>query len=105
MRRRGYTVEVAIQKSIRSGGRWLSLGHDYFQAFDIMATKENGPVRWVQVTTRENASHRKVKVNKVPLSLSHNSVEVWGWDKRGFFQIYKKTPEGWLTYASERLKI
>src|SRR6266540_341978 len=109
LEREGYTVHTAVRTSIRRGPIWISRSNDVWNAFDLLATRlaKPRPLRFVQVTTAKNVSERIAKVNPVPISLRHASVEVWAWhggrrrlDRRykyrkvwkpaQFFQVYFK---------------
>lgn len=109
----GYVIDKSQSSSRRINGKWMSLRNDFFNAFDIMATKDNEPVRWIQVTDVSHKSARQKKIDKVPLDPTHNSIEIWAWkggrkrlDRRykekvyiqsQIFIVYKKTERGdWI---------
>ena len=110
----GYTVHMAQRTTYRTKtGRWISHSNDVFNAFDIIATKYGEKPLWIQVTQGwNNVWKRKDKIDKVPLDLEYNRIQIWVWiggrkrlDKRykkkkvyiksQIFVIYEKTPEGW----------
>lgn len=61
----GYMVEQAIPKTIWIGaGRIISVAHDFFGVWDIIAKKLGEPTLWVQVTTWESISPRRKKIQE-----------------------------------------
>lgn len=121
LEREGYTVHVAVRTSQRRGGIWMSQSNDIFNAFDIIAVREDRPrpLRFIQVTTADHVSARIKKVEGVPIPLAQASVEVWGyvggrkrldrrfktervWLPRNYFQVYSKQ-EGWRPLEGEEV--
>lgn len=121
LERDGYAVHVAVRTAHRLGPIWVSQSNDIFNAFDLIATREDGPhpLRFIQITTANNVSARIKKVEGVPIPLTQATVEVWGyvggqkrldrrykkekvWLPRNYFQIYTKQG-GWKPLEGERL--
>ena len=75
----GYKVHVAVRSRHHA--------NDIFGAFDIIATRENEPCRFIQVTDVSNQAstgniyHRRRKVERIPLEPTFNSIEVWAYVK------------------------
>ena len=66
-----YLVERAFNKTVFLGpGRIISVAHDFFGLWDIMARKKSGSFNdadmtlWVQVTTWESVAIRKRKIRE-----------------------------------------
>jgi len=108
----GYVVHTAVRSSQRVGPPWkpfwISQTTDIFNAFDLIATRMDGPrpLRFIQITGG-SVSERIKKVDPVPINPAIASVEVWKWrggqkrlDRRytdrkvwlarGYFQVYFK---------------
>lgn len=121
----GYAVHTAVRSVQRLGppGRqfWFSQNTDIFNAFDLIATRMEGPrpLRFIQVTTENNVSERVKKVDPVPISPAIASVEVWAWHggqkrldrrfkakkvwlPRNYFQIYFKE-RNWEAHQDDRV--
>ena len=121
----GYTVHTAVRSVQRLGppGRqfWFSQNTDIFNAFDLIATRIEGPrpLRFIQVTVSGNASQRIKKVDPIPINPAIASVEVWTWvggqkrldrrykDKkvwlpRNYFQVYFKE-RNWEPHPDDRV--
>ncbi len=121
LEREGYLVHAAVRTPHRRGRFWISQSNDIFNAFDLIATREGGsrPLRFIQVTTQDHAGARIRKVERIPIPLTHASVEVWGyvggkrrldrrfktqkvWLPRNYFQIYTKQ-EGWTALEGDQV--
>ncbi|TLZ69904.1 MAG: hypothetical protein E6K10_09495 [Methanobacteriota archaeon] len=108
----GYVVHTAVRSSQRVGPPWkpfwISQTTDIFNAFDLIATRIDGPrpLRFIQITGG-SVSERVKKVDPVPINTAIASVEVWKWHggrkrldrrykdrkvwlPRGYFQVYYK---------------
>lgn len=104
----------------KRGPIWISLTTDIFNAFDLIATRMDGPrpLRFIQITSA-SVSERIKKVDPVPINPAIASVEVWKWhggqrrldrryrDKkvwlpRGYFQIYFKE-RNWELHPDDRV--
>jgi len=111
----GYAVHMAQRTAYRTKtGRWISHSNDVFNAFDIIATKHGEKPLWIQVTEgMNNLPKRREKVDKVPLDLDYNTIQIWVWTggrkrldrryktkkvyvKAQVFTIFEKTKEGWM---------
>lgn len=117
LRKQGYTVQISKRTPRFVHGHWMSMENDFFNAFDIIATKFGEPVRWIQVTTINMVSERIKKVDPVPLDLAYNSVEIWGWKggakrkhkitgvmlDRQYFQVYHKR-KGWKPEVIDKVR-
>lgn len=121
LEREGYTVHTAVRSAQRRGHRWISQTTDIFNAFDLIATRIEGPrpLRFIQITTDGKASERIKKVDPVPVNAAIASVEVWTWHggqkrldrryknkkvwlPRNYFQIYFKE-RNWEIHADDRV--
>ncbi len=108
----GYVVHTAVRSSQRVGPPWrpfwISQTTDIFNAFDLIATRMDGPrpLRFIQITGG-SVSERIKKVDPVPINPAIASIEIWKWrggqkrldrrykDRRvwlarGYFQVYFK---------------
>ena len=117
----GYTVHTAVRSVQKRGPFWYSQATDVFNAFDLIATRIEGPrpLRFVQVTTDNNVSERVKKVDPVPINPAVASVEIWGhhggarrldrrykdkkvWLPRNYFQVYYKE-RNWEMHPNDRV--
>lgn len=58
-----YMVERAFNKTVwLSAGRCISVAHDFFGCWDLIAKKVNEPTLWVQVTTWEQSSAKRPRL-------------------------------------------
>ena len=108
LEREGYTIHTAVRSVQRRGPIWISQTTDIFNAFDLIATRMDGPrpLRFIQITAG-STSDRIKKVDPVPINPAIASVEVWKWHPggkrldhrykdqkvwlpRGYFQVYFK---------------
>lgn len=104
----GYVVHTAVRSVQKRGPIWISQTTDIFNAFDLIATRMDGPrpLRFIQITGG-SVSERIKKVDPVPINPAIASIEIWKWrggqkrldrrykDRRvwlarGYFQIYFK---------------
>lgn len=116
----GYTVHTAVRSVQRRGPIWISQTTDIFNAFDLIATRIEGPrpLRFIQITSA-STSERIKKVDPVPINQALASVEVWKWHRggkrldhrfkerkvwlpRGYFQIYFKE-RNWEPHPDDRV--
>lgn len=59
----GWEVEQAINKTIFIGpGRIISVAHDFFNLWDIMAVNNSPTLHFIQVTVWEEVSHKIKKI-------------------------------------------
>lgn len=117
----GYAVHTAVRSVRKQGPIWISQTTDVFNAFDLIATRLEGPrpLRFIQITTKNNVRKRIKKVDRVPVNPEHASVEVWAhvgggpridrrykdrkvWLPRNYFQIYLKTRK-WEPDPADRI--
>lgn len=117
----GYAVHTAVRSVRRRGPMWISQTTDVFNAFDLIATRLEGPrpLRFIQITTKNHAGDRIRKVEAVPVNPESASVEVWAhvgggrrldrrykdrkvWLPRNYFQIYFKR-ENWEPAPGDRI--
>ena len=62
---KGYIVERAFNKTVwLARGRVISVAHDFFGQWDIIAKKFDEPTLWVQVTVWEMVSAKKKKLSE-----------------------------------------
>ena len=118
----GYVVHTAVRSVQRRGPIWISQTTDIFNAFDLIATRMDGPrpMRFVQVTGG-SVSERIKKVDPVPINNAIASVEIWKWHggqsrldrryrdrkvwlPRGYFQMYFKE-HNWEPDARDRVSL
>src|SRR2546426_2230844 len=95
----GYVVHTAVRSVQRRGGLWISQTTDIFNAFDLIATRIDGPrpMRYIQVTTENSVSERIKKVDPVPINPAIASVEIWAYHGgRKRLDRRDKGPEGWV---------
>ncbi|HEV8595278.1 MAG TPA: hypothetical protein VGR51_07080 [Thermoplasmata archaeon] len=116
----GYTVHTAVRSVQKRGPIWISQTTDIFNAFDLIATRIEGPrpLRFIQITAA-STSERIKKVDPVPINQGLASVEVWKWHRggkrldhrykdtkvwlpRGYFQIYFKE-RNWEPHSDDRV--
>ncbi len=116
----GYAVHTAVRSVQKRGPIWISQTTDIFNAFDLIATRIDGPrpLRFIQITSA-STSERIKKVDPVPINQGLASVEVWKWhggqrrlDRRysekkvwllrGYFQIYFKE-RNWEPHPDDRV--
>ncbi|TLZ53042.1 MAG: hypothetical protein E6K18_01375 [Methanobacteriota archaeon] len=116
----GYVVHTAVRSVQKRGPIWISQTTDIFNAFDLIATRIEGPrpLRFIQITAA-SVSERVKKVDPVPINQGLASVEIWKWhggqkrlDRRfrdrkvwllrGYFQIYFKE-RNWEPHPDDRL--
>ena len=119
----GYVVHTAVRSVQRRGGLWISQTTDIFNAFDLIATRIDGPrpMRYIQVTTENSVSERIKKVDPVPINPAIASVEIWAyhggrkrldrrykdrkvWLPRNFFQIHFKE-RNWELHPDDRVSV
>ena len=117
----GYTVHTAVRSVQKRGPFWYSQTTDIFNAFDLIATRIEGPrpLRFVQVTTDNMVSERVKKVDPVPINPAIASVEIWAhhggqkrldrrykdrkvWLARNYFQVYYKE-RNWEMHPDDRV--
>lgn len=80
----GWLVEKAINKTIFLGpGKIISVAHDFFHCFDLIAKKLGEKTRWIQVSVWEKASQKRKDLASFPATLAYDSVEIWGRVRRG----------------------
>ena len=120
LERDGYTVHTAVRSVQKRGPIWISQDTDIFNAFDLVATRIEGPrpMRFVQVTSA-SVSERIKKVDPVPINPAIASVEIWKWHggqkrldrryneqkvwlPRGYFQVYFKE-RNWEIHPDDRV--
>ncbi len=122
----GYVVHTAVRSSQRVGPPWkpfwISQTTDIFNAFDLIATRMDGPrpLRFIQITGG-SVSERIKKVDPVPLNPAIASIEIWKWrggrkrlDRRykgrkvwlphGYYQVYFKE-RNWEPDPRDRVMI
>jgi len=118
----GYTVHTAVRSVQKRGPIWISQTTDIFNAFDLIATRIEGPrpLRFIQITSA-STSERIKKVDPVPINQALASVEVWKWHRggkrldhrfkekkvwlpRGYFQVYFKE-RNWEPHPDDRIFI
>src|SRR2546426_3303456 len=95
----GYVVHTAVRSVQRRGGLWISQTTDIFNAFDLIATRIDGPrpMRYIQVTTENSVSERIKKVDPVPINPAIASVEIWAYHGgRKRLDRRDKDRKGWL---------
>ena len=116
----GYVVHTAVRSVQKRGPIWISQTTDIFNAFDLIATRIDGPrpLRFIQITSA-SVSERIKKVDPVPVNQALASVEIWKWhggqrrldrrfsDKkvwlpRGYFQVYFKE-RNWEPHQDDRI--
>jgi len=65
LEKQGWLVEHAVNKTVYTGGRIISIAHDFFHMFDIIAKKPAFTTRWIQVSYRKwginDNQHRMAK--------------------------------------------
>lgn len=117
----GYTVHTAVRSVQKRGPIWISQTTDIFNAFDLIATRIEGPrpLRFIQVTTENSVSERVKKVDPVPVNPALASVEIWAWHggqkrldrryklkkvwlPRNYFQVYFKE-RNWEMHPDDRV--
>lgn len=117
----GYTVHTAVRSVQKRGPIWISQTTDIFNAFDLIATRMDGPrpLRFIQVTTENSVSERVKKVDPVAINPAIASVEIWAhhggqrrldrryrdkkvWLPRNYFQIYYKE-RNWEIHPDDRV--
>ena len=120
LEREGYTIHTAVRSVQRRGPIWISQTTDIFNAFDLIATRMDGPrpLRFIQITAG-STSDRIKKVDPVPINPAIASVEVWKWHRggkrldhrykdqkvwlpRGYFQVYFKE-RNWDPHPDDRI--
>src|SRR4030067_1326837 len=80
----GYVVHTAVRSSQRVGPPWkpfwISQTTDIFNAFDLIATRMDGPrpLRFIPITGG-SVSERIKKVDPVPINPAIASIEIWKW--------------------------
>lgn len=72
----GYKIFRCHRKPIFINGKMLTMGADIFGC-DIVAKKVGERTRWIQVSTVENKSKKEKQIMEHPLTLAHESFELW----------------------------
>lgn len=72
----GYKIFRCHRKPIFINGKMLTMGADIFGC-DIVAKKAGEKTRWIQVSTVENKSKKEKQVMEHPITLEHESLELW----------------------------
>lgn len=81
---RGYTTARAMSSARIIGGKYIANYNDFFNAFDLIAVKNN-EVRFIQVTSgTQLSSHKKKVKDNFPFFFTKVvTVELWYYYKLG----------------------
>ncbi|MGC8699227.1 MAG: hypothetical protein ACP5RE_03530 [Candidatus Acidifodinimicrobium sp.] len=87
---KGYAVARAMSSARVIGGKYIAHYNDFFNAFDLIAVKDN-EVRFIQVTSgKQLSSHKKKVKDNFPFFFPKVvTVELWYYYKLGRKWEYK----------------
>lgn len=99
LEKQDWLVEHAMNKTIYIKGRIMSISHDFFHMFDIIAKKPGYTTRWIQVSTWEQSSTKRKQLFSLNWTTDYDSVEIWarvrGGIKPGFRILHAKNGFEW----------
>ena len=92
----GDVVQVVKKIRLKVHGRFISLGEDFFGAFDMMSTNPRR-ILFLQTTVPNHVAEKRHKIDALPFPPSNGLLQyqVWGWVKKDIWRVWRKTPDGW----------
>lgn len=96
LKAQGYTVERGFKKAAFLKGRVLPITKDLFGAFDIIAIRQPGEVRFIQVTAGSVAPRRAKAFSVWP------QAEVWEHLRAGVYRIHRAGQSGVVDVGTVR---
>ena len=96
----GYKVEKAVNRVIWIKGKPVSVAHDFFGAFDIIARQNGSPTLWIQVTVWSQVSTKRhdlegFKFNVGEMGVIYARMRREDGEKPGFRLLYHTENYEW----------
>ena len=87
----GYTIHRARPCVAWIAGKPISIQHDIFTYFDMIAKKAGTQTRWIQVTMGTHKSDKVKRILQFPVWNSEDSIEIWVYDDKYNPRIFRRT--------------
>ena len=100
----GWKVFRQHRKPLFIKGKMIAVGCDIFGC-DLVAKMMGAKAAWIQVSTPENLSAKKVQVNEHPITLEHETYEIWSrLNGKKEFEVHRLTETGWIKMENVKVR-
>lgn len=88
LEKQGYLVHRAYASIVKLSGKTFTRSNDIFGLFDILAKKEDEPIRLIQVSTGYRKSEKEKRILEKNI-WDNCIVEIWLYLSKGVWKIYR----------------
>lgn len=103
----GYIVEKAHARLVWIKGRPISMSHDFYGAWDLIAKKGGFKTLWAQVSSIAHVSDKRSQIASFPWTSDFDDCRIYGRipNSRLFRVYYAKDDYAWMGDTAEVPKL